>query len=214
MPKAVYPSIRVFQNPWLEKTTHVHPVVPILLWSPIISFLFYRSFAVHGLSFLAVVSLGIAGLFAWTLTEYLLHRFIFHFEATTPRQERLAFLMHGLHHADPNDPTRLVMPPVGSLILGAIVFTICRLLFGAVIAEPLFASLVIGYLCYDYVHYFIHHSDPRTRLGRVIKQHHMKHHFVTPNARWGVSSPLWDHVFGTLEETEHAASVKSARGAN
>lgn len=200
MPKAAYPSIRVFENPWLEKMTHVHPVIPILLWAPIVSFLFYRSFAVHGLSVLTFAWLGILGLFAWTLTEYLLHRFIFHFTPTTPTQERLEFLMHGLHHADPKDPTRLVMPPAGSLILGAIVFSICRGLFGPIWAEPLFGFLVIGYLCYDYVHYFIHHSNPRTVFGKIVKQHHMKHHFVTPNARWGVSSPLWDHVFGTLEE--------------
>jgi sterol desaturase/sphingolipid hydroxylase (fatty acid hydroxylase superfamily) len=58
----------------------------------------------------------------------------------------------------------------------------------------------VGYLCYDYIHFATHHFRPRTRVGKFLKQHHMLHHFAEHGSRWGVSSPMWDYVFGTLEE--------------
>lgn len=210
--KKPYPSIRVFQNPYLEKLTHVHPIIPLVLWAPIISFLFYRSLTTLGFSVSAVAGLTAFGLGSWTISEYVLHRFVFHFKPHGPFQERLQFLMHGLHHDDPKDPTRLVMPPAGSLILGVILFTIFRtifLIFGAPeAAEPFFAAFVVGYLCYDYIHYGVHHFNPKSKLGKKIKHNHMLHHFVAPDASWGVSSPFWDHVFGTVAP---AASAKPKR---
>ncbi len=208
-----YQSIRVFEDPRLEKLTHVHPITPLLLWAPIIGFLYYHSFATYHFAVSTVLVLGVLGLFVWTLTEYFLHRYVFHFNATTPFQKRIQFLIHGLHHDDPNDPTRLVMPPAGSLILSVPFFLGFRsifLLFGAPDATiPFFASFIIGYLCYDYIHYGVHHFKPTSRLGKMIKQHHMMHHFVDHDAKWGVSSPIWDHLLGTLKGPSSQASKSS-----
>lgn len=197
--KTAYPSVRVFENPWLEKLTHVHPLTPLFLWVPIIAWLLWRSHEVQGLSVASIAAVGGVGLFVWTLAEYLLHRFVFHYQPEGRFQERVFYLLHGLHHADPQDPTRLVMPPAPGLLLGGLLFFLFRVLLGEVWVEPFFAFFLVGYLWYDYTHFAVHHFTPRTRYGKMLKQHHMLHHYVDPEARWGVSSPFWDYVFGTLK---------------
>jgi sterol desaturase/sphingolipid hydroxylase (fatty acid hydroxylase superfamily) len=203
-------SIRVFKSDLLERFTHVHPITPLLLWAPIFAYFIWRSFVIDGFSVLGVAGMGFLALALWSLSEYLLHRFIFHFEGDKPFQRRIQFMIHGLHHDDPSDPTRLVMPPIGSLILGVIFYSLFRSIFGAVWVDPFFAFFIVGYLCYDYVHYSVHHFRPRTALGRMLKQNHMNHHFRSPESLWGVSSPIWDYVFGTTEAagTAHSPTVR------
>jgi sterol desaturase/sphingolipid hydroxylase (fatty acid hydroxylase superfamily) len=201
MPKA-YQSIRIFKSDTLEKLTHVHPITPLIIWVPVVLCFLYVSSSMDHLSVLAISAWAGTGLLIWTLFEYLLHRFIFHFEAHSRLEERLQYLIHGLHHDDPADPTRLVMPPVAAIVLALILYTAFRFALGAVFVHPFFAGFLAGYLCYDYIHYAIHHFTPQTRIGKFLKQSHMAHHYITHNARWGVSSPFWDYVFGTIEEVK------------
>jgi hypothetical protein len=208
MAKSPYPSIRIFENAWLERLTHVHPITPLLLWAPVIAWLAYRGVAVEGLSFVAVTAWMAFGVVVWTFTEYQLHRRVFHFNATTPFQKRLQFLIHGLHHEDPNDPTRLVMPPVAAIVFASLLYMMFRGIFtlaspvgGPRVIDPFFSGFLIGYLLYDYTHYWIHHFSPRAQWGKFNKRHHMDHHFVHHEARWGVSSPLWDYLLGTLPKS-------------
>lgn len=197
MPRS-YQSLRVFDNPMLESLTHVHPATPLLLWGPVALWLIWRSFAVHHLSVAAVLGFAMLGLFTWSLSEYLLHRYLFHMRPAGPFRARLQFMIHGLHHDDPVDPTRLVLPPIPTCLGAVVFFTVFRVLLGPAWAEPTFAFFAVGYLLYDYIHYASHRFVPWTALGRALKRHHMLHHYATPNARWGVSSPLWDYVFGTI----------------
>jgi sterol desaturase/sphingolipid hydroxylase (fatty acid hydroxylase superfamily) len=60
------------------------------------------------------------------------------------------------------------------------------------------AGFMIGYLVYDLIHYATHHYPIRGGFMKSLKRHHMKHHFKEPNLRFGVSSTVWDHAFGTL----------------
>jgi sterol desaturase/sphingolipid hydroxylase (fatty acid hydroxylase superfamily) len=197
-------SIRLFKNTVLEALTHVHPIVPLLTWGPVVVYLCY--FAVQaGLSAGAIVSVAFAGLFIWTLTEYLLHRYAFHFKPHNKFLERIEYLIHGIHHDQPEDATRLVMPPAAAVIFAAILFTGFRLVLGPIWVLPFFAGFLIGYLCYDYTHYAIHHFAMNSAVGKYLKNHHMKHHFVTNGARWGVTSPIWDIVFGTMKERRRSA---------
>ena len=199
-----YKSIRVFRSPILERLTHVHPLTPLVLWTPIVLLLLWRSLVIDELKVIPVFSLSFIGFFLWSLTEYAVHRFIFHLEGQSTLGRRIHYLIHGIHHADPMDPTRLVMPPVMSLSLGFIFYFGFRFILGPVWVQPFFAFFLIGYLCYDYIHFAVHHFNPRTRVGKALKQSHMQHHYVDPNSRWGVSSPFWDFVFGTAD----AESVK------
>lgn len=200
----------MFESDFLEGFSHVHPATPGIMWVPLILWLGWRSFAVHQMSLATAGALAALGFFVWTLTEYALHRWVFHYIGQSKLSARIHFMIHGVHHDAPEDATRLVMPPAAALLLAVALYTVFRVLFGPVFVEPFFASFLVGYLVYDYTHYYIHHFKPRTRLGRFIKQHHMLHHFATPEARWGVSSPIWDYVFGTQEqakqESEQAAN--------
>jgi sterol desaturase/sphingolipid hydroxylase (fatty acid hydroxylase superfamily) len=197
-----YKSVQVFKSPFLERFTHVHPLTPLVLWGPIVSYLLWKSYFVLKLSPVTIGTLGGLGLFIWTLTEYLMHRFVFHFEKEGPIAQRIHFLIHGLHHVDPVDPTRLVMPPALSVTLAAILYGLFLGFLGSEWVVPFFAFYLIGYLCYDYIHFAVHHFVPRTRVGKFLKQSHMMHHYVSSNSRWGVSSPFWDYVFGTLEDVK------------
>jgi len=200
-----YRDIRLFKNPVLEKLTHVHPIVPLLMWGPVSGWLIWRSIAVHNLSPLRLAGLGLLAVFTWTVTEYLLHRYLFHFGARGPIGKKVIYLIHGNHHDEPMDPTRLVMPPAASLILAALFYGLFWLVWGPVWVEPFFAFFLVGYLWYDYTHFAVHHFVPRTSLGKWIKQNHMTHHFVHEDHLWGVSTPLWDFVFGTYIGTKQRA---------
>jgi sterol desaturase/sphingolipid hydroxylase (fatty acid hydroxylase superfamily) len=93
---------------------------------------------------------------------------------------------------------RLVMPPALSIPLALAFFGLFLLIFGTPAAYSLFAGLLLGYLTYDYTHYHVHHHTPRTKLGKRIREQHMRHHFQDHRYGFGVSSPLWDVVFRTL----------------
>lgn len=205
-------SLIIFENPHLERLTHVHPIIPLVLWAPIVAYLVWRSLVIDSFSPSVLLGTAAAGFALWTISEYLLHRYVFHFKPKNKWQYKLYFIIHGNHHDDPNDPSRLVMPPAGSLILGVLFYSFYRIPLGAALVDPFFCGFAIGYLAYDYTHYAIHHFKPLTAYGRFNKQHHMLHHFVDHEARWGVSSPLWDHVFNTVSERKpHPASQRAAR---
>lgn len=191
-------SIRLFQNPALEALSHVHPAVPLVLWTPIALWLLHHAVIVDGLSATAVLACALAGLLVWTLSEYCIHRFLFHFPARHPWAQRMIFLFHGIHHADPKDPSRLVMPPAPGLLIMGLLYLLFSLMIPDRYLAAFMAFFIVGYLGYDYIHYATHHFPMRSRLGRAIRRHHLKHHYAGEQARYGVSSPLWDYVFGTM----------------
>ena len=106
-------------------------------------------------------------------------------------------MLHGVHHDHPNDPLRLVMPPTASLPLAlafCLVFWAC---LGADHAPAFSGGFLAGYLAYDMLHYHVHHHRPRTRVGRRLRELHMRHHYEDDERGFGVSAPYWDRVFGT-----------------
>ncbi len=196
-PEKEHQSIRLFENDFLERLSHVHPITPLVFWGPIATWLLWRSFEVHGLAVAPVLAIGVAGIFTWTVSEYCLHRFLFHYPARSKLGKWLVFLFHGNHHHDPKDKTRLVMPPAGAIPIMAALY----LLFGLVIPspwiEPFCAFFIIGYLIYDYIHYATHHFPMRNPVAKFLRLYHLKHHYSGEVGRYGVSSPLWDLVFRT-----------------
>ncbi len=185
-------SVRMFKKDWMEFLSKVHFTVPLLLYLPVVGWCLWRSEA-HWSS----VGWWAAGLLSWTFVEYVLHRFVFHWTPPGAWGARIHFIFHGVHHAYPNDRLRLVMPPVVSLPLAVLFFSLYRLLLGEPSVYPFFGGFLVGYLCYDMTHYAIHHLNWRHPLWQRIKQHHMLHHFQQPDKGFGVSSPLWDFVFKT-----------------
>jgi sterol desaturase/sphingolipid hydroxylase (fatty acid hydroxylase superfamily) len=190
-------SIRLFENDVLERLSHVHPITPLLFWSPVAGWLLWRSVTLHGFGVEAILAMAAAGVFAWTLAEYVLHRFVFHYPARSKLGKWLVFLFHGNHHHDPRDKTRLVMPPAGGVPIMAALYLFFGLFIPQPWLEPFFAFFIVGYLIYDYIHYATHHFPMRNRVAKFLKHYHLKHHYSGEPGRYGVSSPLWDRVFGT-----------------
>jgi sterol desaturase/sphingolipid hydroxylase (fatty acid hydroxylase superfamily) len=190
-------NIRLFQQDWMERLTHVHPAIPLVLFLPIIGIFLVESQLLQ-ISLPAIAGLIIVGLGLWTIIEYGLHRLLFHF---TPRgciQRRIYYLIHGIHHDDPNDATRLVMPPILAIPLASAFYLLFLSFFGGRYSPAIFAGFLLGYLIYDYSHFFIHHGRAKSKWTKYIKRHHLYHHHTHDGTNFGVSSSLWDIVFGTL----------------
>ena len=193
-----YPSKRLFQNDFLEKLTHVHPAVPLVIWGPTVCVFMWKSVAYRNLSVGTLLGWMALGVFVWTLTEYVVHRFLFHFPAKSDGMKHLVYFVHGMHHDQPDDPTRLVLPPFFAVVFSIVFYHLFEVFVGDILIDAFFPGFILGYLCYDYTHFATHHFTPMTRWGRWIKQNHMLHHFADSNLKIGVSSPLWDFVFGTF----------------
>jgi sterol desaturase/sphingolipid hydroxylase (fatty acid hydroxylase superfamily) len=187
----------LFQSRFLDFFSRIHPAVPALIFTPVIVAGVWLG-ADRGYGAGSLVLLFAAGLFLWTLTEYWLHRLVFHWEPDHPVGARLHFIIHGVHHDHPNDRLRLVMPPGASIPLAIVFLALFVLIFGAPAAYPIFSGFITGYLVYDYTHYHLHHHTPKTALGKRLREQHMRHHFQDHRYGYGVSSPMWDAVFGTL----------------
>ncbi len=190
-------TVRMFKSDFFEAFSKVHFTVPLYIYLPIIFYFLYRSIWSFELQFLSIISLIIIGLFIWTLTEYTLHRFIFHFQPKSKFGQRLHFIFHGVHHDYPNDSKRLVMPPSVSLPLAALFYVLFRLILGVNFVAPFFIGFLIGYLFYDLSHYAIHHFNMHNKFWLAIKNHHMKHHYQDSSKGFGVSTPIWDIIIGT-----------------
>ncbi len=206
-------TTRMFENEVLEKFSRIHPATPFVAWLPVVAWMFYRSGVSRAdLSIAAMVGLFFGGLLAWTLAEYFLHRYVFHWVNDTPRGKRIHFLLHGVHHDFPNDKDRLVMPLLTSVPFAIIFYSLFVFLMGTRLAEPFFAGFVIGYLGYDGTHYAVHHFKPRTRLGKWVRRHHMLHHHNDHEGGFGVSTPLWDLVFRTMPKTKREKLGQASSG--
>ena len=199
--------IRLFKSDFLEFFSHISPITVTVLWLPVaLYFLVSAILKADTTRFPVYILVGfVLGLFLWTLAEYTLHRFVFHFPAKGEKAERIIFLFHGVHHAQPQEKTRLVMPPVVSIPLAALFFGIFTLIFSVILkapqwTAPVFSAFIFGYLTYDLMHYAQHHFPMRSGYAKYIKRYHMQHHYKTPDKRFGVSSPLWDYVFNTKPE--------------
>jgi dihydroceramide fatty acyl 2-hydroxylase len=185
----------MFESRLLDACSRVHPAVPVVLFLPAIAILF--AIGTERVGTLSVVTLPIAGYLFWTLTEYWMHRIVFHFEPEDGIGARVHWIIHGVHHDHPNDPMRLVMPPSVSVPLALVFYAAFVLVLGGTDAPSFGAGFLAGYLIYDMTHYHVHHHTPRTRAGRRLRELHMRHHFQDHESGYGVSAPYWDHVFGT-----------------
>jgi len=204
--------IRLFPSDRMEFFTHIHPAVVPALWLPVAGFFLARGVLLSRAAghWPAAIPAFLGGVILWSFAEYALHRFIFHFTPRTPRQKRIAFLMHGVHHAQPRVKTRLVMPPLVSVPLACLFYALFTVVVSILLRAPdltgsLFAGFVVGYVCYDLMHYSLHHVQFRSGIMKALRSHHMRHH-TEYDSRFGVSTPLWDHVFQTEPRKEPAAS--------
>ena len=188
-------SPRMFDSDLLDRLSRVHPLVPVLIFAPAIAI--FAALGLADLTALSTLAWAVGGYFFWTLMEYWIHRVVFHFEPDHPLGARLHWIIHGVHHDHPNDPLRLVMPPSVSVPLGAAFVGFFLVVLGTPEAWAVSAGFFAGYLFYDMTHYYLHHYRPRSRVGRGLRELHMRHHFQDHTVGFGISAPWWDHVFRT-----------------
>lgn len=191
-------GIQVLQNRFLERYFATsHWFTPAVWFGPIIAYGIYRSLTDPMVPGWLTATLIISGISLWTLFEYVLHRVIFHATAKTPGGKRRLFMMHGYHHEFPSDRRRLVAPPALSWPIAVVIISTYYLLAGPHYFGALTAGTAIGYLAYDWVHYYTHHARPQTRFGKFLRRFHLEHHFKDQTTHFGLSSPLWDVLVGT-----------------
>jgi len=185
----------MFESRLLDACSRVHPAVPVILFAPAIAILL--AVGLERDSVAAVIGWALGGYLFWTLTEYWMHRIVFHFEPEDGIGARLHWIIHGVHHDHPNDPMRLVMPPSVSVPLALVFYAVFVVVLGGAVAPAFGGGFLAGYLIYDMTHYHVHHHTPRTRAGRRLRELHMRHHFQDDTRGFGVSAPWWDFVFRT-----------------
>ena len=201
-------TTRMFESDLVERFSRIHPATPFVFWLPVIAFCLYRTHE-RQLALTTTALLFLGGLLTWTLTEYVLHRYVFHWVNETSWGKRIHFVLHGVHHDYPNDKDRLVMPLGASIPLGIVIYGIFYFAFGQLHGEALFAGMALGYLGYDGTHYAVHHFKHTTRLGKFLRKHHMLHHHADHDGGFGVSTPLWDLVFRTMPHAKKRVSAQA-----
>ena len=188
---------RFFENDLMEFFTRTPWWVIPLIWLPVASWFISLSVKV-GLPFSHVEAAVVGGIFLWTFIEYTLHRFLFHMKTTTYWANTLHYLLHGCHHKHPMDSLRLVFPPVAAAILAVPLCSAIKFLAPALYSPALTGGLFLGYVMYDCTHYYLHYGKPFQGLIHELKRNHMEHHYRIQDKGFGITSTLWDRVFGTV----------------
>jgi len=198
-------SVDLFQAKWLNFLTRSHILVPISMVAGFSAWLLYRSSHLTSFTALQTVGLFLAGLLFFTFAEYALHRNLYHLEPTSQWRKRFTYIVHGVHHDYPKDRSRIAMPPVGIVIYLVLFYAIFTFLLGNYGYSTL-AGFGIGYCVYISIHYMVHAFRPPNNIFRTLWTNHAIHHYQDDTVLFGVSSPLWDYVFGTLPKKKTTRS--------
>jgi sterol desaturase/sphingolipid hydroxylase (fatty acid hydroxylase superfamily) len=202
---------QLFRNYYLEMLTKTHPLVIWGLYLPMMVYFLYLSNIKFDFGVIELFLIFFAGMLFWTFFEYIMHRFAFHWVAESERAKKFVYIMHGNHHHFPRDKERLFMPPVPSLILASIIFSLMYLIIGRY-AFMFFPGFILGYLLYGSMHFAIHAWNPPFKWMKPLWRNHHLHHYKDDHKGFGVSTTIWDRVFGTMfdlkKEKEDKEKVK------
>mmetsp|Transcript_41764 Transcript_41764/g.90613 ORF Transcript_41764/g.90613 Transcript_41764/m.90613 type:complete len:260 (+) Transcript_41764:118-897(+) len=194
-------SARFFHSDFLEFHSRTPWYYIPSLWIPVICLLLTGAHLMFNMSLFEMGPYMGTGFVLWSLIEYLLHRFLFHMPERIIHCNRwvtmLHFLIHGCHHLLPMDPMRLVFPPIPAAIISCGVYSVFRTIVTTPYAMVMLAGSLLGYISYDLTHYYLHHASVRGSHFRTMKTYHLAHHYKNPNLGFGISSMVWDVVFGT-----------------
>ncbi len=190
---------QLFKNPILERLTRTHIAVPLTIFFLYASALLYWSVTHTALSPALTISLFFVGWLVFTWVEYNVHRYVFHMRADTKKREELQYTLHGVHHEFPKDKDRLAMPPIMSITIATILLLLLRLIMGDFVFAFL-PGFLVGYASYLGVHYMIHAYQPPKNFLKALWVNHGIHHYKDGEYVFGVSSPLWDYIYGTMAE--------------
>ena len=197
-------SSRVYKNPLLHYLSKTHISVPLIIFYGAGIFISSYAYLHFQLGIFSILLLFFTGLLSFTLIEYLVHRYIYHLPSVYDEKGAI-FALHGIHHKYPKDKKRLVMPPVLSVLLASMILGMNYWLLGET-GFPFTAGFLFGYAAYLSVHFIVHRFSPPKNIFKKLWIHHSIHHYQNDEVAFGVSSPLWDYVFGTMPKTNDSNS--------
>lgn len=191
----------IFKNPFLESLTKSSLTQNIIVYGLIVILMIYNVLVIRQMPFLHFISLFLFALFFWTIAEYFLHRYLFHWISENKLAKRFHFIMHGSHHLYPRDSERILMPPVPGVILASMLFLMFYVIFSFLGIQDLtwafFPGFFLGYVLYSILHRATHVNKPPKKF-KYLWKHHSIHHYKYPDKAFGVSTTLWDRVFRTM----------------
>lgn len=187
--------VRLYDSLGWDRFMKTHPASPAVVYIPIALWFLWQSYRAPGFIGSTWV-LYISGLFLWTLLEYGIHRGLLHFADIGAWWNMSLARIHARHHEHPEDVSAVIISPLQTLPLAAVIYWVLRVFFTAPRTGGIVAGLLTGYLAYETFHYAFHAPQPlQWRWLNALRKYHARHHFETPDGRFGVTSPLWDLVF-------------------
>ena len=194
-------SAQMFSNPILEKISRTHIGIPISLFILISVVSFYYAFTTTDIGLGIGIPIMLVGILVFTFVEYMMHKHFFHMEPDTPIKDKLQYTVHGVHHDYPKDKDRLAMPPFVSAFYALVFYVVFSFIMGSY-ALYFLPGFLFGYAAYLGVHYFVHAYQPPKNFLKVLWVNHAVHHYKNPDVAFGVSSPLWDYILGTMPKKD------------
>lgn len=190
---------QLFKNPVIERLSRTNSAIPITMFVVVGIYMMYWGIVNTSISGWSVAGLFVVGVVTFTLVEYMVHKHVFHMIADSERAQKIKYNFHGVHHEYPKDTGRLAMPP----LISALIITILYYLFEAIMGVNVYGFLpgfLVGYSAYLGVHYMIHAYQPPNNIFKVLWINHGIHHYKNDDIAFGVSSPMWDYILGTLPD--------------
>jgi len=192
-------SKKLFKSPVLEKLSRTHISIPLIIFFTFSAGLLYWSVTHTSLSPWRTIGMFFLGMLTFTWFEYNMHRYVFHMSTYTRARTKWQYLIHGVHHEFPKDKDRLAMPPLLSVTIAMILLLVFRVLLGDLVFSFL-PGFIVGYAGYLSIHYMVHAFQPPKNVFKRLWINHGIHHYKNGDVVFGVSSPFWDYVYGTMKE--------------
>jgi sterol desaturase/sphingolipid hydroxylase (fatty acid hydroxylase superfamily) len=195
-------SRQLFENPILEKLSRTHIVVPVTLFFIYSGTLLYWNTKYTTLHLPITILLFFVGMLTFTWVEYMVHRYVFHMKTYTRIRAKIQYTLHGVHHEFPKDKDRLAMPPLLSITISTVLLLILKVIMGDFVFAFL-PGFLVGYALYLSVHYLVHAYPPPKNFFKALWVNHSVHHYKDGEVVFGVSTPLWDYIYGTMKLKEN-----------
>jgi len=199
----------LFKNEWLNRLTRTHIAIPVTLFFAYAIGLLYYAKVATDLGNSTIVTVFFVGMLVFTFVEYAMHRWLYHPpEDASEKYQEFTYTIHGHHHAYPKDKQRLAMPPALAIVIGTVLLLIFKLFLDQYTFAFL-AGFMVGYAMYLLVHYSVHMFKMPNNFLKALWINHSIHHYAEDDdILFGVSTPLWDYVFGTLPKKKSMKQVE------
>ncbi|MFC4870255.1 sterol desaturase family protein [Negadavirga shengliensis] len=190
-------TAKMFANPLLERLSRTHISIPIAMFLGVGAYSLYYGITTTFIPFWLAALLLIGGFLGFTFVEYMMHRYLYHMVPDNKWKDKVQYSIHGVHHDYPKDKDRLAMPPFISGLYAAILYFLFDFIMGEY-ALYFLPGFLVGYAMYLGVHYIVHAYQPPKNFLKFLWVNHAIHHYKDPDVAFGVSTPIWDYVFGTM----------------